>query len=81
MLLLFITRKYQIPALEWKTRLILRDIKKYHRGVYVECGTDLQTLLKEFQHAAENKQSVIGSDLVNLAKRTRHLVEQMESLT
>ncbi|MDG0815828.1 hypothetical protein [Bdellovibrio svalbardensis] len=81
MLRLYITRKYQIPALEWSTRLIVKDIKKHHRKVYAECGNDLQALIKEYQHAFENKQAVIGSDIVNLAKRTRSLVELMESLS
>ncbi len=81
MLRLYITRKYQIPALEWSARLINKDIKRHHRKVYAECGHDLQALIKEYQHAFENKQSVIGSDVVNLAKRTRSLVELMESLS
>lgn len=81
MLRLYITRKYKIPALEWSARLIAKDIKKHHRKVYAECGSDLLALIKEYQHAFENKQSVIGSDVINLAKRTRSLVELMESLS
>lgn len=81
MLLLYITRKYQIPALTWSPRLVIKDLKKYHRKIYVESGKELQPLLKEYQHASENKQSVIGSDIVNLSKRTRQLVELMENLS
>lgn len=81
MLRLYITRKYQIPALEWSARLIAKDIKKHHRKVYAECGKDMQDLIKEYQHAFENKQNVTASDVVNLSKRTRNLVETMESLS
>lgn len=81
MLRLYVTRKYQMPAMEWSSRWILRDLKKYHRKVYQECGVDLQALIKEYQHAFENKQSVTGNDVPNLAKRTRSLVELMESLS
>jgi len=49
--------------------------------VHQTVAVDLQALLKEYEHANANKDSVLASDVVNLAKRTRNLVEQMESLT
>ena len=81
MLRLYLTRKFKIPAIEWSGRLIIKDIKKRHRKVYSEVGHDLQALIKEFQHAFENKQKVTSSDVVNIAKRTRSVIETIEGIS
>ena len=80
MLQLFLTRKYRVPAFEWSARLILREVRKYHRAAYDQHGKDLKDLLNEFQHAFANKEKISQSDVVNITKRTRTLVEHLESL-
>ncbi|MBO9666469.1 MAG: hypothetical protein J7501_06605 [Bdellovibrio sp.] len=81
MMKLYITRRYKIPALEWSPRLILKNLKKYHPKVYQETGDELQKLIKEFLHANEDRANLSGSDMLNLCKRTRLLVEEMERLS
>ena len=81
MLKLYITRRYKIPALEWGPRLILKNLKKYHPKVYSETGDELEKLVKEFLHAHEDRTKISGSDMLNLSKRTRLLVEEMERLS
>ncbi|WP_413577780.1 hypothetical protein ACLVWU_04905 [Bdellovibrio sp. HCB290] len=81
MLKLYITRRYKIPALEWSPRLILKDLKKYHPKVYQDTGNELEKLVKEFQHAIEDKAKLSKSDILNLSKRARLLVEDMERLS
>lgn len=81
MLKLYITRRYQIPALEWGPRLILKNLKKYHPKVYQETGDELEKLIKEFLHAHEDRAGISSSDMLNLTKRTRLLVEEMERLS
>ncbi|MGE5086862.1 MAG: hypothetical protein ACM3MG_11215 [Bacillota bacterium] len=81
MLKLYITRRYKIPALEWGPRLILKNLKKYHPNVYQDTGTELEKLMKEFVHANEDRTKLSGSDVLNLSKRTRLLVEEMERLS
>lgn len=81
MLKLYITRRYKIPALEWSPRLILKDLKKYHPKVYQETGVELEKLVKEFLHASEDRSKINGSDVLNLSKRARLLVEEMERLS
>ncbi|MEK2690350.1 hypothetical protein [Bdellovibrio sp. GT3] len=81
MLKLYITRRYKIPALEWSPRLILKDLKKYHPKVYQDTGVELEKLVKEFQHAVEDKAKLSKSDVLNLSKRARLLVEDMERLS
>jgi hypothetical protein len=79
MFLLYLTRKFQIPALEWGPRIILKDVKNHHRVFYKSVGSEMKGLLKEYEHAGSNKAKVLASDVINLAKRTRELVEKMES--
>ncbi len=81
MLKLYITRRYKIPALEWSPRLILKDLKKYHPKVYQNTGSELEKLVKEFLHAVEDRSKLSGSDVINLSKRARLLVEEMERLS
>ncbi|WP_413560430.1 hypothetical protein [Bdellovibrio sp. HCB209] len=81
MLKLYITRRYKIPALEWSPRLIIKDLKKYHPKVYQETGVELEKLIKEFLHAVEDREKISGSDVLNLSKRARLLVEEMERLS
>lgn len=77
--LLFLTRQYKVPAMEWNERLVLKDIKKYHHKVYAEFGPDLKKLYKEFGHGAKDKQKLADTDILNIARHTRMLVEKMEA--
>lgn len=80
MLKLYLTRRYRIPALEWTPRLILKDLKKYQRPVYVECGIDLAQLLKEYERGAQDKKTLKEEDVLMLTKQCRSLVEKMEAM-
>ena len=44
---LYILRQYQIPALEWSDREILRDLSYRHRQVYKKAGELLKKTLRE----------------------------------
>ncbi|MNJ96702.1 hypothetical protein D3C87_144320 [compost metagenome] len=78
MLLLYVTRKYKIPALEWSPRLVAKDLRKYHPKFYFEFGDELQKLMKEFYKAKQAKSHSKTNDAINLSKRARKLVEGME---
>ncbi|KYG67969.1 hypothetical protein AZI87_01460 [Bdellovibrio bacteriovorus] len=80
MLKLFLTRRYQMPAMEWSDRLILKDLKKYHRAVYVEYGPDLKNLFKEYNRAIQDKEKLNEQDVLNITTHCRLLVEKMERL-
>ncbi len=58
MLKLFLTRQYQVPAMEWSDRLILRDINKYHHKVYLEYGIELKKLFKEYSRGIQDKENL-----------------------
>ncbi|KHD88282.1 MAG: hypothetical protein OM95_09005 [Bdellovibrio sp. ArHS] len=78
MLKLFLTRRYQMPAMEWSDRLILKDLKKYHRSVYNEYGSDLKNLLKEYSRAIQDQEQLKEQDALNITTHCRLLVEKME---
>lgn len=80
MLRLYLTRQYRMPALEWSPRLVVQDLKKYHPRVHAEEGVETQKLLNEFVKAQQAKNKVKTSDVLNLSKRTRLLIEGMEKL-
>lgn len=78
---LFLTRKYQLPAMEWTDRLILKDLKKYHPKVYAELAPDLQKILKEYARGFQDKDSLQEKDVLNIATNTRLLVEKLERVS
>jgi hypothetical protein len=80
MLKLYITRKYKVPAMEWSPRLVAQDLKRYHHKAYLEFGTETQKLLAEFNKAQKDANKVKTSDVLNLNKRTRVLVESLEKI-
>lgn len=81
MLKLFLTRQFQVPAMEWGDRLVLKDIKKYHREIFLECGDALAKLLHEYQQALKDQDSLTAVDVLNIATSARTLVERMERLS
>lgn len=74
----YLTRKYQVPALDWNDKLILRDIKKYHPKVYEEHQKDLEKILKEYSLALKEQNKLTQVDAKNLANNSRSLVEKLE---
>lgn len=81
MLKLYLTRRYQMPALEWSDRLILKDLKKYNPKIFAEFGDELQKLLKEYQRGQQDQASLIEQDVLNIATQCRQLVEKMERVS
>ncbi|UOF01387.1 hypothetical protein [Bdellovibrio reynosensis] len=81
MLKLFLTRRYQVPALEWNDRLILKDLKKHHPKVHQHFGDDLKKLLNEYSRGFQDKENLKEQDVLNIATSTRHLVEEMERMS
>lgn len=77
--LLFLTRKYRVPAFEWSERLVLKDLKKYHARVYAEFGVDTKKLYREFRHGLKDKTKLSENDILNLTQSTRTLLEKMEA--
>lgn len=78
---LFLTRSYQVPALEWGDRLVLKDIKKHHPKVFSEHSQDLKKLMNEYNRGFEDKNNLKEKDVLNIALQTRQLVERMERVS
>lgn len=74
----YLTRRYQIPALELSDRLLLKDLKKYHPKAYGEFRSDLEKILKEYSLALKDQNKLTKIDAQNLAHNSRKLVEKLE---
>lgn len=81
MLNLFLTRTYQVPAMEWSHRLVLKDIRKYHPHVYLEHASDLESLFKEYDRGIQDKENLKEEDVLMITKHCRLLVEKMERMS
>lgn len=81
MLKLYLTRRYQVPAMEWSPRLVLKDIKKYHHKVYQEHSSDLENLFKEYTRGIQDKENLKEEDVLMITKHCRQLVEKMERIS
>lgn len=81
MLKLYLTRRYQVPAIEWSPRLVLKDIKKHHPKVYAECATDLEKLFKEYSRGIQDQENLKEEDVLIITKHCRSLIERMERIS
>jgi hypothetical protein len=75
---LYLTRRFTIPAMEWSDRLIVSDLKRHHKKVYSEHGSDIKRTLKEYSRAFQDKKKLKTADVLNLTKSNRKLVESLE---
>lgn len=81
MLKLYLTRKFQVPALEWSPRLVIKDIRKHHPRHFAQDGDELGKLYKEYERAFQDKEYLKAQDVLAIANHCRSLVEKMERLT
>jgi hypothetical protein len=75
---LYLTRKFQVPAMEWSPRLVLKDIKKHHRALYEKFHDDLLKVSKEFHRANQDRNKITAKDVLNIANHSRKIIEAME---
>lgn len=73
---LFLVRVFKIPALKWGVGLILRDLKKYHRGVYDEFKIDIRRYFLELSKAQEAA-TLQSQDMIQLTEGLRILAEKI----
>jgi hypothetical protein len=71
----YLSRRLKIPAFEWGDRLIMKDLRRYHRALYLEHGRKLQDLLQEFKKAEGTPAQLRAEDITQLAERLRKTLE------
>lgn len=74
----YLIRSFKIPALQWSNRLILKEMKKYHRLVYKDFGQELKKYIIEIDKAKEAADRLKSQDLVQLTENLRLLIEKIE---
>lgn len=77
---IFLIRELHVPALEWSDKLILADLRKYHKVVFLEAGPDLKKLLGEFTQGEKNKTTLSAQDILVLSEQTRRCVEKIDQV-
>ncbi len=77
---LFLTRQFLVPAQEWNDKLILKDIRKYHREIFAETGVEIKKLLNEYAQAARSRDKLTDKDILVFAEQTRRLVEKLDRI-
>jgi hypothetical protein len=75
---LYLGRTFLIPTLNWSDALVLKDLKKHHKPVFVLAGNEVDRLLQEFSRAKDSAKNVQNQDLIQLFELARKNVDAME---
>ncbi|MCX7979249.1 MAG: hypothetical protein N2578_09625 [Bdellovibrionaceae bacterium] len=76
MVLVFLTRRFRIPAFEWTSKVILRQIRGLDRKGFRTWGQDLNILLREIDRASSTP-DLSAQDVVKLTEQARRCVEKI----
>lgn len=76
---IYLIRAFKIPALQWSDRLILRELKKYHRVVYDLHGKNINKFLIEIEKAKTAGEKLKDQDVVQLTENLRILAESLDA--
>jgi hypothetical protein len=74
----YLSRQLRVPAFEWNDRLILKDIRKYHRSLFDEYSRKIQTLFTEFKKAQSSGANLKAQDVSQLAESLRKTLESVD---
>ncbi len=75
----YFIRRFQIPALEWSQKLILADLKKYHRRIYDEHRDIIKKWFTEIGKALSPQFQLKAQDVVQFRDEARKLLEKLDS--
>lgn len=75
---IYLVRSYQIPALDWSSRLIIKDLKKRHKEVYQAQGLALQKILNETNKAKAAVSSLQAKDVIQILDHCRRWAEKAD---
>lgn len=73
----FFMRRFQLPALDWANRVLLREFRRENRDLFEAQGEPLRRLLREFLAAGTSKKVELR-DAVQLTEQTRALAESLD---
>jgi len=74
----YFIRRFQIPALEWSTRLIMNDLKKYHRKIHDENKEIILKWFTEVGRALKPGFALKAPDVIQLRDQARRLLETLD---
>lgn len=74
----YFIRRFQIPAIEWNQKLILKDLKKYHRTIYNENLEIIKKWFTEVTRAMSPQFKLKSQDVIQLRDEARKLLEKLD---
>jgi hypothetical protein len=74
----YLSRRLRVPAFEWNERLVLNDIRRYHRALFEESSKKIRDLFEEFKKAGVASQSLKSRDVIQLSETLRKTLEGLE---
>lgn len=74
----FFIRRFQIPALDWNEKLILLDLKKYHRQIHDENQQIIKKWFSEMSKCLSNEANVKAQDIIQLHHEARKMLEKLD---
>jgi len=75
---IYLVRSFQIPALEWSARLILKDLKKINSEVFDSYGSGLKKILIEVNKMKSKPDSIQPKDVIQILDQSRRWVEKVD---
>lgn len=73
----YLMYQFKVPAMEWTSNMILKDIKKYHKKIYRQCETSLKMLLRELDKAKHDPSRLNSSDCEQLFSLSRKVADEL----
>lgn len=75
---LYIVREFQIPALEWSTQAILKDLRQRHRKTYQGAGEPLRRTLRELSRL-KSRSNIATQDVEQMQRMSLDAAERLQN--
>jgi len=74
---LFLVRQLLVPALDWKSKETVKEIKLRHKKIFEKTGVDIRQLLRELDKAKRESEKITYLDCEQMANMSRKVAEDI----
>lgn len=74
---MFLVRELLVPAMDWSSSAVLREIKLRHKNIYKYTGPQIRRLLTEFDRAKRDRENATFEDCEQLREMSRRVADQL----
>jgi hypothetical protein len=68
---IFIGRSFQVPALQWREDVFLKDIRKRYPGLFAEKGDEMKKIFHEYERAKNHTSTMKAKDIIQILDLSR----------